>query len=176
RDSRSSAHALINYFAWRCPEPKVDHLTRLLAARDPTIRVGAAVYLAIHDSTAGIVALREFARSTELAGFWASLALARRGELAAADSCIEGWDRWIGSEHEGGAWTLRARLLTVLSNSARSSGLEQPPIDRYWTLLHPGSRDSAKAVKRLRQWWRKVRERISLVDPWLPEFASKGLD
>ena len=72
---------------------------------------------------------------------------------------------------------LQARLAVLLSNSAASSGVEAPPGWSRWEPPYddPRTRDNIRWLEYV-NWWAKVRDRIQLYDPWLPESIRQRID
>lgn len=172
RPSRVGNYTLVSYLGWKCPSDRSGYLRRLIDSGDPVVRVGAAIYLSLEDSAFGVARLRDLRSSPGFAGWWANVALARRGDRDAVDSLL---GRLGVAFEETETFRQSSELFALLSNSARSSGLRQPPVDESY-LFDPRYKGSKKAIRRLREWWSQAREHITLFDPWLPLFSSQHLD
>ncbi|MGH7681353.1 MAG: hypothetical protein ACRENN_05135 [Candidatus Eiseniibacteriota bacterium] len=172
--SGPTAYTLSSYFGWRCGRDRSSMFRRLLRAREPVVRVAGAVYLAYEDSVQGLEALRETTRLEGFPGFWARIVLASRGDADVIERALEVFSLSpTGNDGHHNA-ALQARLLVLLSNSARASGLEQPPTN--YALFRPDDRGHEKAMKALRKWWERAAPRIHLKDPWLDQLANQKVD
>jgi hypothetical protein len=175
RDSRVNNYTLVSYFGWKCPSDRSAHLRRFLESEDPVVRVGAAIYLSLEDSVYGVDRLRELTSSPGFAGWWANVALARRGDRRSVDNLLGGLGTALDVEYRNETYQQWMQVSALLSNSAKSSSLQPPPAFDG-ALLEPRDKETRKAIERMRKWWNGVRERITLSDPWLPLFSSQGLD
>jgi hypothetical protein len=149
------------YFGWRCGADRAAHFRRLLRAKDPFVRVAAAVYLSFEDRREGEAALRRLTREAGPSGAWAAIELARRGVkdemMRAIQIFAEHLDSTVGTLY---IRNMRRQLLVLLSNSARASGVEPPPgreAEVAW---------SASSATDYALWWQRVNDRITLRDPW----------
>jgi len=153
-------YTLGSKFAKYCPSNRVALLTKLLAARDPLIRVSAAVYLYFDDQKVGLKALEQFQTLPGDPGAWAALTLARRGRKEAVGRALELLDPGKDpSAMEARLWEQGLQLKILLSNGAHAAGIALPENDRE-----------------LRDWWAKHAGRIPLRDPWLPELDTDRSD
>lgn len=175
--SGATAYSLASYFAWQCDSDRPLHFRKLLDARDPVVRAAGAVYLSFEDSLAGVGALRAMTSLPGFAGIWASMSLARRGDREAADGLMARLDSPdpVPEAYRNHIRHQRLQLLSLLSNSARISGFTLPPLEDP-EFFGPYDKAYPKAVRDLRKWWAKARDRVVLSDPWLPVFASRGVD
>jgi hypothetical protein len=167
-------YTLAAYFGWRCGRDRLSMFRRLLRAREPVVRVAGAVYLAYEDSVQGLEALRRSIGLEGFPGFWARVVLASRGDAGVVEEALEAFNLSPTSDDRHHNTALQARLLVLLSNSARVSGLGQPPSD--YALFNPRDRGHQKAMKALRKWWKHAKPRIQLRDPWLDQFAKQKVD
>lgn len=107
--------------------PGATHLERLLSARDPWVRAGAAVSLALEDPTRGLPALESAMKIPGMPGAWAGLALASRAKKEGVDRALE---LLRPIEEMDRRSRLRAsfagRLIVLLSISAHASGIPFP--------------------------------------------------
>ena len=158
-------YGLGSWFGAHCPDDVAVPLLRsLLGAREPYIRVAAAVYLAIRGDEDADSTLRALQSLPDEPGAWAALALARRGDEAAVPRLLALFDGPLGSGMDVvPTRNLRKRVLVLLSNSAARSGVPAPPSD----LDH--GRD-------LRAWWADVGGGVSVLDPRVAECDRLGVD
>ncbi len=158
-----------SYFAWRCGRDRKKHLTALIKARDPYIKVAGAVYLSYEDPKAGVVALRRMAKLSGDPGAWAALNLARRGHKAAVPRALKLFAKKVSPGGMAGVphRNLQKRLLVLLSNAACKAGVQQPVANTY-TL--------AKAHASLLAWWKQHKAKLTLSDPWLAVLAKQKVD
>jgi hypothetical protein len=147
---------------------------RLLRAREPVVRVAGAVYLTYEDSSDGLRALREFSRLEGFPGAWASTVLASQGDRLAAREALKVFDLPSSYENHHHIAAMQARVLVLLSNSAQTSGVKQPPTSP--ALFSPRSPSHKDAVKALRKWWKSTEAAIHLHDPWLLQFSRQKVD
>lgn len=170
-------YGLASYFGWKCSGNRAEYYRTLLGAPNPVVRTAAAVYLSFEDSLAGTAALHELTREPGFPGAWAAVALASRGDKSAAPralDCLQDEDGpSVFDRHDS---DLKRRLLALLSNSAKASGVPQPP---EWQPLRcePDAGQMA-GVKWLQfqSWWAQVRDKITLFDPWFPQLARQRVD
>ena len=159
------------YFGWRCRSDRAKHFRRLLDARDPCIRVAAAVYLALEDSIAGTAALQRLCSLSNPAGGWAALALASHGDKSAVNRALQLFAEPVGPT-VGDIYinNLKKRLLVLLSNSARASGVPPPP------RLETACDGSSPFADPFARWWEEVEPRIRLHDPWGAMLAAQKVE
>jgi hypothetical protein len=160
-----------SFFCWRCPTNRAAYLRQLLDAREPFVRVAAAVYLCFEDKELGMRKLKEFSALDGDPGGFAALNLARRGDKDAVPRALrllenDGDPQMVGVPHRN----LQKRLLVLLSNSAKASGLPPLPIP-------PGaSYEPRNSRQVLEEWWKEYRDRVILTDPWLPVWEAQKVD
>jgi hypothetical protein len=172
---RTTPYNLTSYFGWRNAS-RESILRRMLDARSPTARVAGAVYLTFADSISGTRALRDLSGLSGFAGAWAATVLASQGDRQAVSRALEAFHLIHDDEREyGPSRSLQARLLVLLSNSARSSGLKMPDVEWAW-YFHVTDKRFRKGAKDLTEWWRKNGHRIQVVDPWRPLYSSQRVD
>lgn len=163
-------HAKASYAAWRCAQDREKHLKMLLEAREPIVRVAGAVYLCFDNEKAGKEELAKLTKLEEEAGAWAALTLARRGDKNAVPRMIEifkGGDGRLTMVDVG----LRFNAQVLLSNSAKHSGVIQPPrADPMRPWGHQVDYDE------LRAWWQQNSAKITLNDPWLDVLSKQKVD
>lgn len=150
----------------------------LLLARDPWIRVSAAVYLCFEDLKQGEKALRALAVLEGDPGSWAALVLASRGDKTAMMRALE----VMANPHDGQVLTgnrgnLQKRLRVLLSNVASRSGVPQPPASPK-EVPEWGERSVIQKQwhEALVAWWRENEARITLVDPWAKLLEEQKVD
>ncbi|MDZ4287428.1 MAG: hypothetical protein U0984_05695 [Prosthecobacter sp.] len=164
----------ISAFALLCEQDRRAYFVRLLAAADPTVRVGAAVYLCFEDLPLGMEKLRTFTTLEGDPGAWAALVLATRGEKTAVSRALVVFERRGDTES-----CLQARLRVLLSNSAQASGVPQPP--KFEGQEYRGDWNSVDAARTrfaaaINSWWTQNADKISLTDPWLKTLDAQKVD
>ena len=122
----------------------------------------------------GLKRLRQHSQLPGVAGAWAALTLARRGEKGAVPRVLE-----VFAPLAEGAknlifgpdqlrFILQQRLLVLLSNSAKNSNVPRFFFENY-TTFYPefgegGVRE--RQLKALKKWWAEHADAIELHDPW----------
>lgn len=166
-------YVLGSYFGWRCGRDRAAHLTRLLAAADPYVRVAAAVYLGYEDPAAGVAALRRFTALEGDPGAWAALTLARRGHRDAVPRALEVFRELPPERREAQAGmagvphrNLQKRVIELLSNAARAGGVPPPVVPEA-----EGRRFDA-----LVGWWKEHGGRAVVADPWFATLERQKVD
>ncbi|MCA8914704.1 MAG: hypothetical protein KDB90_04765 [Planctomycetes bacterium] len=161
---------LAYWFCSRLQGNRADCLKTLAAAERKELRVVAASYWMTFDEASARPVLTELAKLDDpyLAAL-AALPLARRGDK---DALAVGL-KVFGSDAKRNLPialrdVLKKRYLILLSNSAATSGVAQPPDGRKLRY--------EKSPAAIEAWWVKVRGTISLNDPWLEELAKTGQD
>ena len=183
-----------SYFGWKCSRDRPKHLTALLKARAPYVRVAAAVYLMFEDEKAATPHLRTFTRLEGDPGVWAALTLARRGDKEAMPRALKVFDTAGEIDRNGQPHdTLIQRLRVLLSNSCQVSGLPMPELkygpdasERFqmrnaayrfaYVDWWEGRRQRREAHEANLKWWDANKDKIILHDPWLPEFIKQKID
>lgn len=173
--SASIAYRLISHFAIRVERDRAKHFARLLEAKDPFIRAGAAIYLAFEDEEAGRRALLHAMQLPGEAGGWAALAVASRGNRDGITQAIDRLSRSSG--YPSTQQVHRAstqRLLVLLSNSAAAAGVAFPiarteEFDRLFF-------EDRESFEKLKAWWGAHSEVICPHDPWFAELAAQKID
>lgn len=160
-----SGYPLGSYFAWRCGKDREANLRTLLKAHDPWIRVAGAVYLFFEDREAGIRELQRLQSLEGDPGVWAALNLARRGDRSAMDRVLEvfatpGKSNMEGVPHRN----LQKRVLVLLSNSAKQSGLPQLVLE------------SETEPTFFKKWWTENAAHLTLFDPWRAPLEKQKVD
>lgn len=156
----AEGYVLGSKFGKYCPSNRIALLGKLTQAKDPLIRVSAAVYLCFDDLAAGLQELERLKIEDGDAGAWAALTLARRGRKESVDRALGllkpvpnqqfTWNR---------IWDLSSQLKVLLSNSAQSAGILLPETD-------------AEIV----DWWAKNSDRLTVGDPWMTELDKERTD
>jgi hypothetical protein len=165
-------YELGSYFGWRCGKDRQRHFKSLLKAKEPFIRVAAAVYLCFEDSKAGVAALEKLTALKGDAGVWAALTLARRGRKDAIPRALEVFRQLPGEKELLGRmdfvphYNLQKRLFVLLSNSARTSKLPQPSVPE----------DIEKKLDYAVSWWKQYRNKVDLADPWMKTLEKQKID
>lgn len=159
-------YVLGTWAGFHCGGDRAHNLSALLDAREPLVRVAAAVYLAHEDETAGLAALREMAKLPGDAGSWAALSLARRGDRKALERVVEALTTELGGNGSGSLirTMMTARLAELLSNSAAAAKLPPPSLNSYGMRL-----EDARAFL-------DSHPDLVPVDPWLSEIRKLRTD
>jgi len=153
------SYQLIRYFGMNCGTNRKHCLELLLESKDPIIRTGAAVYLCSEDLDQGMKTLEACAELPDVAGTWAAITLACRGQKSAMQRALRVFD-FKGDPYNPelqSLWDKQGQLKALLSNSAKASGVPQPtaPYDA---------------------WWKKYGNKVTLHDPWLAEMDRLKID
>lgn len=170
-------YAMGSYFAWRCGAERKKHLTRLLDAQDPYIRVAGGVYLCFEDPGAGNVALKELTKLAGDPGAWAAFTLARRGRKDAVPRALEVFkpvDQQANSASMASVphRNLQKQVVVLLSNAARAGDVPQPSFSHD----ELAEEDEAKRWNDLATWWKQHEPAVVLRDPWLTELEKQKVD
>jgi hypothetical protein len=177
RDWRDKGRGYVigSYFAFACGKDREANLRTLLKAQDPYIRVAGAVYLAFENRDAGMAELKELSRLPDDPGVWAALNLVRRGDKSAMTRALEVF-KTPGQQTVDGEYhrSFQQRLLILLSNSARKSGVPGP-IDNY-EQGDAGKARKEKIYQSFISWWETNGERVTLYDAWLPILEQQKVD
>ncbi len=174
RWDQDSGYWLGSYAIWRCGGDRKAFVTQLLTARESFIQVAGAVYLCFEDLEMGKKYLKDFQTLEGTSGSWAALNLARRGDKSAMPRALEmlasnGPDHMAGVPHRN----LQKRLIVLLSNSAKASGL---------ILVDTSDMDQAMRIPlddlhaKLTTWWTANQKNIVIHDPWLPHCEAQKVD
>ncbi len=158
-------YELGSLFAWKCGRDRKKHLARLLIARDDYVRVTGAVYLTFEDKQMGLKYLREFMSLKAEPGRWAAVNLARRGDMRAMDAAVMACgDLKSGTGMvEVPGRNLSKRVLILLSNSAKHSGIDQAKL-------------LERDPKSIKAWWKENRSALTIHDPWLEVLTRQKVD
>jgi hypothetical protein len=180
-------YGMASWFAWKCGSDRGANLKKLLAAKDPCVRVAGAVYLCYEDEAAGREALRACMKLEGDAGSWAALTLARRGDKDAMPRLFQA----LEPPQERRSGLLRGNLIQatqlLLSNVASAGGLPQAPAlgpevpgPQHAGDFERAERERADRFRKLREaceaWWKEHGAKAKLADPWLPLCAEKKID
>jgi len=175
QDSRweNEGYGLGSFFAWRCGRDRASNLRRLLRAKDPYVRVAAAIYLSFENEKEGVRALREAMNLPGDPGAWAALNLARRGDKKAAARALDSFLVLPGPMfYDVPHRNLQKRLLVLFSNSAATSGVRQPEPWRY-------VEDESAQIRLhedLVRWWNANASDLVLEDPWFDEWRRLKIE
>ncbi len=162
-------YILGSYFAFRCGKDRKKHLTALLDAKDPYIRVAGAIYLCYEDLDAGQAALKKLTELKGAPGAWAALTLARRGVKDAVSRALKLFitrDEYKKEFWEATTYHLQCRMLILLSNSARTA----------WINLPDFPEDRKKHHQCIANWWKQNGDKLVLGDPWLKILEKQKVD
>jgi hypothetical protein len=169
------SYSVGSVFCFVCGKDREAQFRKLLKAEMPYIRVAAAVYLCFENAEAGKQALKELCAVPDDPGAWAALTLVRRGDKAAMKRALE----VLNPEKESNM-NFQGVLLTVLSNSAKSSGVEQPPrLEDYLAEDAPEAEVMEKLgryFEAVKVWWAKHEEVMTLRDPWMEVLEKQKVD
>jgi len=154
---------LASYFCCRCGVDRKRFLPMLLTSPDPWVKTAAAVYLYFENREQSIRYLADMTKFNGDPGVWAAVTLARRGDKNAMRRALQVFTAPCQPEDEVVHRLLQRRVLALLVNSCRYSGVALPTFDQKWrTKIIP--------------WWRSHADKITLVDPWLPTLDSRKCD
>jgi hypothetical protein len=118
-------HGIASVFATQCAKDREKNLTALLEAKDPWIRVTAAVYLCFEDRDKGVAVLKKMTALEGTPGAWAALTLARRSHKDAVARALQLFPKkWTEDDEleNFSSWqaNLQNHLLVLLSNAAHA--------------------------------------------------------
>jgi hypothetical protein len=169
--TRDMGYGLGSFFAWRCGKDRGKHLAALLEAKDPWVRVAAAVHLCFEDEAKGVAALKKLTALDGDPGGWAALTLARRGHADAVPRALRLFpDRWTDEAEAQNFSTPRhnfqSQLLVLLSNAANAGKVPQFQLPE---------RGLPTRVQ-LEAWWDRHKAALVLRDPWLELLARQKVD
>jgi hypothetical protein len=175
RGDPDPGYGLGSYFGWRCVKDRAKNLAALADAKDPWIRVAAAVYLCFDAKDAAVAALKRLTAVEGPPGAWAALTLVRRGDKEAVTRALdliptkkqlENTDTILKDRKDRTRQTLADHLLTVLSNAAQAGNAPQIefPVER------------ALAFEDVDRWWQQIRDRAVLGDPWMGILEKQKID
>lgn len=173
-------------FAATCRKDRATHLRALTTARDPFICVAGAVYLCFENEKSGMAELEKLEDLDGDPGVWAALNLARRGDKRAVERMLHVFATPPDTVGMAGApnRNLRKRVLVLLSNSAKASGLPQPQPPYEADPYRITDDEDAARRKRMSEantayflkWFRDHRGKLRMHDPWLAELTRKKVD
>ncbi|SFD75448.1 hypothetical protein [Pseudoalteromonas denitrificans] len=152
-------------------------INKLLNSVDPHVRVTASVYLTIYNKEQGEKELAKNLKLNNGAGLYAALSYARRGHKLGVNRALELIKLLPTEYREAGNFiiNLKRRLLVLLSNSAKSSNLPQPPTESLQTTYKSALNGSA-GEQDIFAWWVSYKDEIKLLDPWLAGLDKQGID
>lgn len=165
-------YGLGSYFAWRCGKERRKHLSTLLGAKDPFVRVAGAVYLCFEDAESGMAALKGLTSLEGDPGVWAALTLARRGQKDAVPRPLEVFRAPPEEESVRSGMAdvphrnLQKRLLVLLSNAARAGNVPQLSLPK----------EEKQQMDYLTDWWRQHGGQVVLRDPWMKILEEQKVD
>ncbi|HOD81664.1 MAG: hypothetical protein BWX88_01854 [Planctomycetes bacterium ADurb.Bin126] len=174
--SADRGYGVGSFFAHFCGKDRAIQMRTLLRAEDPFVRVAGAVYLCFEDEKTGMAELEKTKSLPGDPGAWAALNLARRGEKQAVERMLgvfnePGESNMAGVPHRN----LQKRVMVLMSNSAKASGLPQPS-----PLRLQEDNDEARSTKAIGayylKWFQDNRQNLVLHDPWLAELSRQKMD
>ncbi len=166
-------YGLGSFFGWRCGRSRAAYMRRLLQAKDPYIRVAAAIYLSFENESEGVRTLRSFMELPGDPGAWAALNLARRGDKEAAYRALDSFLRLPDpTVYDRLHRNLQKRLLVLFSNSAAVSGVPQPERWRYVQ----DQDEEVRVYEDLVEWWNTNSTKLVLSDPWFDEWRQQKIE
>jgi hypothetical protein len=179
----SWGHVLVSSLARTMKQDRVLHLRTLLTAKDPYVRVGAAIYLSFDEPEEGLLRLKELASLPGDPGAWAALNVVRRGDGSALPRALE----VLETPDDGTTQiemhkTLQSRVEVLVSNIAHLSDAPQPTLPEPLTdnEMERGTQGSAPWQQKLYQsylgWWRAYKDRLLFKDPWFEELRAQRID
>jgi hypothetical protein len=169
-------YVLGSQFAVLCTKQRAVHFRALLKAKDPWIRVAGAVYLSFEDAKEGLGELLHLSALDGDAGVWAALARARRGDASAVPRMLQVFATAAEGGMAGvGHSNLQKRVMVLLSNSAKASGID--PKWPEWPQTELLDEEALKDLSvRCTQWWETNKAKVRLSDPWMPILAKQRVD
>ncbi len=167
-------------FCFRCGKERVELFTKLLKAKDPYVRVAAAVYLCFEDKQAGLRELREFSQLPGIPGDWAAVVRLERGDKDAMPRALTILDPELHKDQTAYVYSpvftaMRDRLWIVLSNTAYHHHIKLPQID----MAENVEDEDAAAVayfRDLRDWWKNNQDKVELQNPWAQALEAQKVD
>jgi hypothetical protein len=166
----SFAACQISAFLYHVEEDRTAHLETLLEAKDPLLRVAAAIYLCFEDPEGGTQRLWEALELKGAPGAWAALTLARRGNKGPMPRALKALLEPSDDLH------LDRRLIVLLSNSAARSGVPQPQLGFRHLLATDADLHRQRVYEYFRDWSDEHRDQIELHDPWLELLEASKID
>ena len=148
-------YVLGSYFGNHCGHQRKRHFQTLAQAKNDFIRVAGAVYLSREEDTSSAKPLEQLVDLEGDPGVWAALNLVRRGRKTAMPRALRvfnsrGNDDLSSACHRN----LQKRLLLLLANSCKASGIEMPDV-----AIGPG-----ETLKML-EWWTANQDKIVIHPP-----------
>jgi hypothetical protein len=167
----ATGYGLATLFATQCTKDRKTHFLKIIKAKDPYIRVIAAIYMTIDGDGEGPEWLVKFQELGGAPGLLASINLARRGDKNALDRILDSIRNIKGNQVsfvEGMIYgSIFARTLVLLSNSASSGSVEMPAVLKT---------NVDASLSSLVAWWEQNKEKLTLYDPWLKELTEQTID
>ena len=180
REVAEEDHEIGSAFCFRCGKDRAALFTKLLKAKDPYVRVAAAVYLCFEDKQAGMRALRELSELPGIPGQWAAVVRIERGDKDAMPRALSILDPKLHPGQNAYLYSqvgiaMRDRTLVVLSNTARQHKLSLPETD-----LNENVEDEDAAAahhfQKLTVWWKKNQDKVDLQNPWAAILEAQKVD
>jgi hypothetical protein len=167
-------------FCCLCGKDRVANFTKLLTARDPYVRVAAAVYLCFEDKKAGLHELKKLFDMPGIPGDWAATVMIERGDKQAMQRALTMLDPELHKDDNPYVYSalyraMRNRLLVVLSNTAFHHQLTLPK-------MRVAQKEEEVAVveaayhQEMLGWWRQNRDKVELQNPWADVLESQKID
>ena len=137
--------------------------------------VAGGVYFSFEYEIRGIGLLEQFMNLEGDSGVWAALNLVRRGRKDAMPHALQVFDSPAREQMPTYLNTLQSRLLVLLSNSCKTSGISMPDVT-----YGPGRRDEwppvgsplrgpftqSVARQKTLAWWSEHQDRFTVHNPW----------
>lgn len=167
-------------FCFRCGKDRLTLFTKLLKAKDPYVRVAAAVYLCFEDKEAGMRELQELSKLPGIPGDWASVVRVERGDKSAMPRALNMLDPELHQDQTAYVYSpvfiaMRDRLQIVLSNTAYHHQIKLPQP----SMVENVEDMDAAAVshyKALQSWWKKHQDKVELQNPWAEILEAQKVD
>ncbi len=157
-------------FCFRCGMDRTANFIKLLGAKDPYVRVAAAVYLCFEDKEAGARELLKLSKLPGISGDWVAVVRIERGDKEAMQRALTMLDPELHKDDNPYAYSalfhaLRDRLLVVLSNTASHHHLHLP---KSRVVNTEEEMAAAKVVyfQEMREWWQRNRDKVEIQNPW----------
>lgn len=167
-------------FCCLCGKDRAQNFTKLLTARDPYVRVAAAVYLCFEDKESGLRELKKLSDMPGIPGDWAATVMIERGDKQAMPCALTMLDLELHKDDNLYVYSalyraMRDRALVVLSNTAFHHQLTLPKM-RVAQKEEEVALVEAAYHQEMLGWWRKNRDKVELQNPWADVLEPQKID
>jgi hypothetical protein len=167
-------------FCFQCGKNRAENFTKLLTAKDPYVRVAAAVYLCFEDKQAGLRELQKLSEVPGIAGDWAATVMIERGDKQAMQRALTMLDPVLHKDDNPYVYSAlfratRNRLLVVLSNTAFHHQLGLPKM-RVAQKEEDAATFEAAYHQEMLGWWQRNRDKVELQNPWAAVLKPQKVD